>query len=269
MSIPHYQSKRRCSIESCPYHLDPIGSINSKCIHWLSLSPTIIPFIAQAKSSQEAWTILANTYAKPSRGRIKQIKRHLKKITKGSQSITEYLQAIKSRANELAILGAPMDEDDLTDQILDNLGDDYKELVCAVQACDSFISFDELHAKLLNFKATLENGKTDQVHFPASANITNRNIGNINSTSRRPSLNKHSNNTGWRQSQQSTESSPASTNIIPNHRGNRPPSRPYLGYCQICGIQGHTAKRCPLFSLVPNQPPVMHNVPQPNTATPW
>jgi len=30
-------------------------------------------FIAQAKTSQEAWTILANTYAKPSRGRIKQV----------------------------------------------------------------------------------------------------------------------------------------------------------------------------------------------------
>ncbi|KAL5803500.1 hypothetical protein ACOSQ4_031805 [Xanthoceras sorbifolium] len=138
-----------------------------------SLSPTIIPFIAQAKTSQEAWSILANTYAKSSQGRIKQIKGHLKKITKGSQSITEYLQAIKSRADELAILGAPMDEgvlheEDLTYQILDNLGDDYKELVRAVQARNSSISFDELHEKLLNFEATLENGKTDQVHFPAN-----------------------------------------------------------------------------------------------------
>ena len=31
-----------------------------------SFFPTIIPFIAQAKTSQEAWTILANTYTKPS-----------------------------------------------------------------------------------------------------------------------------------------------------------------------------------------------------------
>ncbi|KAI5319419.1 hypothetical protein L3X38_039127 [Prunus dulcis] len=47
------------------------------------LSPTIISFIAQAKTSKQAWTILANTYAKPSRGRIKQIKQHLKNTTKG------------------------------------------------------------------------------------------------------------------------------------------------------------------------------------------
>ena len=42
------------------------------------LSPTIIPFAARAKTSQEAWSILANTYATPSRGRIKQVKNILK-----------------------------------------------------------------------------------------------------------------------------------------------------------------------------------------------
>ncbi|KAL6340900.1 hypothetical protein AAG906_032011 [Vitis piasezkii] len=29
--------------------------------------------------------------------------------------------------------------------------------------------------------------------------------------------------------------------------------KPYLGCCQACGIQGHTAKRCPMFRLVTNQ----------------
>lgn len=234
-----------------------------------SLSPTIIPFIAQATTSREAWTILANTYAKPSRGHIKQIKTHLKHITKGSQSISEYLQAIKSRADELAILGAPLDEDDLTDKILDNLGDDYKELVRAVQARDSSISFDELHEKLLNFEASLQAGKPDPVYFPASANIAHRHSGNRNAPGRRPSSNNHNSNTGWRQSQQSMDSSPTPTTVGSTPPGNRPPPRPYLGYCQICGIQGHTAKRCPSFRLVPNQPPLLPNVPQPNTATSW
>ncbi|KAA8547286.1 hypothetical protein F0562_003850 [Nyssa sinensis] len=94
-----------------------------------SLSPTIIPFIARAKTSEKAWLILANTYAKPSRGRIKQIKNQIKNLTKGSQSVTDFLQSVKGRANELAILRAPMDEDNLTDKILDGLGDDYKEVI--------------------------------------------------------------------------------------------------------------------------------------------
>ena len=119
-----------------------------------SLSPTIIPFIARAKTSKEAWTILSNTYAKPSRGRIKQVKSHLKNLSKGSQSITDFLHTVKARADELAILGAPIDEDDLTEKILDGFGDEYKEIVRDVQARDNSISFDELHEKLLNFEVS-------------------------------------------------------------------------------------------------------------------
>ena len=94
-----------------------------------SLFPIIIPFIAQAKTAKEAWTILANTYDKPSYGRIKQVKTKLKNPTKGSQNVIEYLHSVKVCADELAILGAPLDLEDLTDKILDGLSDDYKELV--------------------------------------------------------------------------------------------------------------------------------------------
>lgn len=114
-----------------------------------SMSPTIISFIARAKTSREAWTILANTYAKPSRGRIKQVKNQFKQITKGSMGISEYLQNIKARADELAILGAVVDNEDLSERILEGLGEDYKELVHAIEARDTPISFDELHEKLL------------------------------------------------------------------------------------------------------------------------
>ena len=78
-----------------------------------------------------------------------------KNLTKGSQTVTKFLQLVKCRADELAILGAPMNEDHLIDKILDGLGDDYKELIRAVQACDTMIMFDELHKKLLNFEASL------------------------------------------------------------------------------------------------------------------
>nr|CAN68481.1 hypothetical protein VITISV_007281 [Vitis vinifera] len=89
-----------------------------------SLSPTIIPFIAQAKTAKEVWTILANTYVKPSRGRIKQVKTKLKNPTKGNQNVTEYLHSVKACADELVIIGAPLDPEDLIDKILDGLGDD-------------------------------------------------------------------------------------------------------------------------------------------------
>ncbi|KAG6737402.1 hypothetical protein POTOM_058920 [Populus tomentosa] len=102
-------------------------------------------FIAQAQTSKEAWTILAYTYAKPS-----------------------------PRADELAILGAPIDIEDLLEIILEGLGAEYKELARAVQTRDTLISFDELHEKLLNFEASLQNiNNTTQAYFPASAHLAN------------------------------------------------------------------------------------------------
>ncbi|KAA8550756.1 hypothetical protein F0562_002440 [Nyssa sinensis] len=81
---------------------------------------------------------------------------------------------MRARADELAILGAPIDEEVLTEQILNGLGDDYTELVRAVQARDNPILFDELYEKLLTFEASLQGKTKESAHFPATANPTNR-----------------------------------------------------------------------------------------------
>ena len=141
-----------------------------------SITPTIIPFIARATTAREAWNILAATYATPSRGRIKQVKANLKSLTKGTLNITDFLQSVKARADELAVLGAPVDNEDLTDKILEELGDDYKELVRVVQAREKAISFDELHEKLLMYEASLQT-TTKAVNFPPTAYLSNRTSG--------------------------------------------------------------------------------------------
>ena len=77
-----------------------------------SLSSTIIPFITSLKTSKNAWTTLATTYAKP-RGRVMQIKGQLANLYKGSQRVIEYMQQIKSRSDELAVMDAPINQSHL------------------------------------------------------------------------------------------------------------------------------------------------------------
>ena len=48
-------------------------------------------------------------------------------MSKGNDSITKFLQKIKGRADELALLGSRFDDENLIDRILEALGDDYKE----------------------------------------------------------------------------------------------------------------------------------------------
>ncbi|RVW60364.1 Retrovirus-related Pol polyprotein from transposon RE1 [Vitis vinifera] len=137
-----------------------------------TLSPTLVPLITQSKTSYEAWQILANTYVRPSCDHIKQLKDHLKNITKGSQSITDYMQSIKTRADELAALGKPLDQEDLIEKVLEGLDENYQSIIDAVNGRDSTISFDELHEKLINKELSLRN-KISPSPLPASAHATN------------------------------------------------------------------------------------------------
>ncbi|KAL6334424.1 hypothetical protein AAG906_015002 [Vitis piasezkii] len=169
-----------------------------------SISHTIIPFIAQAKTTREAWTILATTYAN-----------QLKLITKGSDGVTSFLQSIKAKTDELVLFGAPLDVEDLTDKILDGL-------------------------------ASVITPKPDPLQFPATANPTSK-----NPTPWRSPAPSGTNNHTWRPSNSHQNRYPSTqTSGQPTPQGNHP-SQPYLGYCQICRIQGYTAKWCPSFQLVP------------------
>jgi len=140
------------------------------------------------------------------------------------------------------VLGAPIDNEDLTDKILEELGDEYRELVRAVQARENAISFDELHEKLLMFEASLQATSKTVTLFPPIAHQASRTSGcssfhNVN----RNLPNNFSYGGNWRSYPQPRHSGP--TQSYTTNNSSRPPPRPYLGYCQICGIQGHTAKK--------------------------
>ncbi|KAI9186972.1 hypothetical protein LWI28_022943 [Acer negundo] len=137
-----------------------------------SITPSIIPFIAFAQNARDAWVALANTYAKPSRGHIMHLKGVLTNITKGTQSITKYMQQAKSVADELAMLDAPENPEDLTVKILNGLGDEFKDISSVVRARDTAISFEELHEKLLNSKALLKQEHAKTPRLPITANFT-------------------------------------------------------------------------------------------------
>ncbi|CAL9220625.1 unnamed protein product [Arabidopsis halleri] len=115
-----------------------------------TLTLNIQPMVARALTMRDIWLTLSNTYGKPSRGHVKQLKQQLKRCTKGTQSVTEYMRGIFAKADQLALLGSPLDHEDLLDTITGGLGDDYRAVVEMVNGRDVPISLEELHEKLLN-----------------------------------------------------------------------------------------------------------------------
>lgn len=191
-----------------------------------TLSLNIQPVVARATTTREIWTLLHNTYGKPSRAHVKQIKQSLKKSSKGTQSITEYMQGVMAKADQLALLGAAIEHEDLLDYITEGLSDDYKAIIEMVNGRDIPITTEELHEKLLlreNTLATTEENNNSSV--PVTANTVQT----------RP----------YQRPQYRGQSSPRG--------GYQGRGRGYLGKCQICGVQGHSARRCPQYSSAPAQ----------------
>lgn len=159
-----------------------------------AISPSLQPLVSRAATSFEAWTTLASTYAKPSRGHIKQLKTQLKNWKKESKTIDEYLQGITTRLDQLAILGKAVDHEDQIDLILEGLSEDYKSIIDQVEGRDAPPSITELHERLLNHEAKILMAG-DTIHSPAPVTVNVAQNCNHNNNYR--NQNKQRNNNQW------------------------------------------------------------------------
>ena len=82
--------------------------------------------------SHEAWQKLNTLYASKSRTRAMQLKEELALIQCGNRPISDYLHAMKSLADEIAIIDHPIFYDDLTLYVLNGLGSDFREIAAPI-----------------------------------------------------------------------------------------------------------------------------------------
>jgi hypothetical protein len=197
------------------------------------------------------------------------LKDKLALITRGTQSISEYLQTIKSAADELALAGVPQSNDDLLLYSLRGLGSEYKEIVAAIRARDSPISFEELHDKLLKQEVYLKREASQSEPSHITANATRTYSQPKPSNNRRNEKNLFSQNRGppHQRNQFFQGSSPH-----PDPRSNfkRPPPNqhnPNPIVCQYCGKRGHTARTC--YQIHPPAPMANHTSIQQSPHSNW
>ena len=143
------------------------------------------------------------------------------------------MQAIKTHADELAILRKPVDDEDLIDRVLEGLSDEYKFVIDAIKARDTSIYFAKLHEKLLNKEAYFQTAQPSLISLLTTKNPT--------------TFRNHPNWCLLFTTPQQLDP----TTTFSSHDQRQP--KPYLGRCQAYGSQGHTAKRCSMFRLVTNQ----------------
>ncbi|GFY98621.1 hypothetical protein Acr_13g0000220 [Actinidia rufa] len=121
-----------------------------------SLSERVLPRATSAKSSAEAWDRLAKMYANASSSRTMGLTERLTNISRGTQSVADYLGTIQAIADDLAMIDQPVSNAHLVNHVLNGIGAEYKEISAAVRARDSIISFEELHDKLIDYGSYLK-----------------------------------------------------------------------------------------------------------------
>ncbi|XP_019084271.1 PREDICTED: uncharacterized protein LOC109125922 [Camelina sativa] len=191
-----------------------------------AISLSVQPLLSTAATSAEIWRTLADTYAKPSRTHVKQIREQLKHWKKASRSIEEYFQGFTTRFDQLALLDNPIAQEDQIDYILGGLPDEYKQVVDQIEGRDTTPSLTVVLEKLINQELKLQTLLTVSSPVPVSANVASHRSNN--------NRNSHQSRGGssWQSRQQSQG----------RDRGSN--GHGYQGRCQLCGTHGHSARWC-------------------------
>ncbi|XP_062013808.1 uncharacterized protein LOC133730186 [Rosa rugosa] len=121
-----------------------------------SLTPAVLATVARSTTSFFTWSSLAKRFASQSQNRILQLRGDLLRTMRGNMSISDFLDKINSIADNLALAGSPMNDNDLVSIIMNNVGPLYETTVSSAQARDTPITYDSLEALLLSAERRLQ-----------------------------------------------------------------------------------------------------------------
>ncbi|KAI4334853.1 hypothetical protein L6164_013562 [Bauhinia variegata] len=193
--------------------------------------------ISQAVTSHQAWIQLRTAFANRSRSHVLFLKEKLSSMSKGTSTISDYLRTIKSIADELCMIGYPLDDIDLVLYCLSGLGPNFKDISTILRTQSTTLTYDQIYDQLLNHELHLKRDEQPSA-TPVTAHYANKKSPYI------PGKQKPTyNSVGNSRPSNSTSSSLGS-------------QQKRLDVCQWCNKRGHIAKFC--FKIA-NNPHVKPN----------
>lgn len=94
-----------------------------------SLSPSVLTTVARWKTSHVSWMSLATGYASQSHTQIMQLRSELFHSKGYGLSITEFLDKINNIADNLALVGKHVADEDIIFAIMTNIGPTYEATI--------------------------------------------------------------------------------------------------------------------------------------------
>lgn len=234
-----------------------------------SSTERVAPLIASCSTSKQAWDKLERLYSSRSKSRVLTLKECLTRPRGANQPVADYLNNLRSIADELTLIDSPITDDDLVVHILNNIGKEF--IIGGVRARETSIAFGELYDKLVDFEEYLKRDETLAQTPAITANMTtknytknsypNRNIHQNRGQPSSPSLTPQTSNRHHTNSNDQLTRN--SFNQFPRKR------RGYKGCCQLCNQKGHTAKDCTNFTSHRTNLTAHHTTTSPLPSSQW
>ncbi|KAF3781811.1 hypothetical protein EJ110_NYTH35692 [Nymphaea thermarum] len=133
---------------------------------WLAHDQSLVAYITSTLSEEvlggvdddltalELWSTLATTYSQVSEARFLQLRRQFQDIKRGTRTVLEYLNEIKSVSDQLAAIGHPVGDKDKVQQTLSGLGIEFDIFCTALEVLPILPSFEDLKAKFFQHEAS-------------------------------------------------------------------------------------------------------------------
>ncbi|KAL6322425.1 hypothetical protein AAG906_008080 [Vitis piasezkii] len=128
------------------------------------------------------------------------------------------MHSVKVLADEISFIDHPIADDDLTLNILNGQGSDFRDIAAPIRVREKPLAFEELHDLLVGHDAYLRRLETTIQQLVALTNYSNRRL---------------------------ASSSGGQHSKGPNNSKKSNGQRKYTPNCQICDELGHIAKHCP------------------------
>ncbi|CAH9121857.1 unnamed protein product [Cuscuta epithymum] len=198
-----------------------------------SCTESVQPLLSSANTAQEAWDILASSYASASPGRILALKSKLSKNPRGTRSIAEYMKDMQQIASDLALAKSPVSDADLLISIVNQLGDSYQSIVSALRVRNTPTTMLELSGILEDHERLLHSSEEAAHSLLATAHATVRQPSYVPA----PASPRDSQVNGRGHGAYSRSSSRGGSSSSRSHGRQGP-------ICRFCQIPGHVVREC-------------------------
>jgi hypothetical protein len=113
-----------------------------------TLSSPVIAMVVGLSTSLEVWNTLEERFTSTARANVLNLKMELQSIRKGNETITTYLQRVKTVSDKLSAVGVHTDHEELLHVILKGLPKEYAPFASAIRTRDGLLSLEKLSVLL-------------------------------------------------------------------------------------------------------------------------